>query len=220
VNAKLSYISKTRKERRSAALTKAHEQSDSEAEEAPEERTEAEEKRVSNEELERLERDLEQKTAQAEEYLNRLKYLQADFENYKKMVARERERYEKCATEALIKRLLPILDHLEAAFTSAQSCKDLVSFVKGIELIYLDLLEALGQEGLKPIKAVGEKYDPYKHEVVMTVLDEDAPEDMVLEELERGYMLGTHVLRSAKVALSKHAKPASENDASTAAEET
>jgi molecular chaperone GrpE len=201
-------------------LTKAQKKSESEAEEAAEEHTEAEEEKVSSEELARLETELEKKTSQAEEYLNRLKYLQADFENYKKMVARERELYEKCATEALIKRLLPILDHLEAAFTSAQSCNDLISFVKGIELIYLDFLEALSQEGLKPIKAVGEKYDPYKHEVIMTVLDEDAPEDTVLEELERGYMLGTKVLRSAKVAIAKHVKPAPENDETTAAEES
>ena len=193
-------------------MTKAQKTSASEAEEAEEERIETEAgEAVSSEELARLERELEQKTAQAEEYLNRLKYLQADFENYKKMVARERELYEKCATESLIKRLLPILDHLEAAFTSAQSCKDLVSFVKGIELIYFDFLEALSREGLKPIKAVGEKCDPYKHEVMMTVLDEDAPEDTILEELERGYMLGTKVLRSAKVAIAKHAKSAEES---------
>jgi molecular chaperone GrpE len=201
-------------------LTKAQKKSKSEAEEAAEGRIETEEEKVSSEELARLERELEEKTAQAQEYLNRLKYLQADFENYKKMVARERELYEKCATESLIKRLLPILDHLEAAFTSAQSCKDLVSFVKGIELIYFDFLGALSQEGLKPIKAVGEKYDPYKHEVMMTVLDEDAPEDMVLEELERGYMLGTKVLRSAKVAIAKHVKPAPENDETKAADES
>lgn len=201
-------------------MTKAQKKSESEAEEAVAEHIEAEEKGVSSEEVARLEKELEKKTSQAEEYLNRLKYLQADFENYKKMVARERELYEKCATEALIKRLLPILDHLEAAFTSAQSCKDLLSFVKGIELIYLDFLEALSQEGLKPIKAVGEKYDPYKHEVMMTVIEEDAPEDTVLEELERGYMLGTKVLRSAKVAIAKHVKPASENEETTAAEES
>ena len=197
-------------------MTKAQKTSASEAEAAEEEQLETEAgEEVSSEELARLERELKQKTAEAEEYLNRLKYLQADFENYKKMVARERDLYEKCATEALIKRLLPILDHLEAAFTSAQSCKDLVSFVKGIELIYFDFLEALSREGLRPIKAVGEHYDPYKHEVMMTVLNEDAPEDMVLEELERGYMLGTKVLRSAKVAIAKHA---SENEETSAAE--
>ncbi len=194
-------------------MTKAQKKSEPEAEET------AEQIEAEGEAVARLETALAEKTAQAEEYLTRLKYLQADFENYKKMVARERELYEKCATEALIKRLLPILDHLEAAFTSAQSCKDVLSFVKGIELIYLDFLDALGREGLKPIKAVGERYDPYKHEVTMTVIDEDAAEDTVLEELERGYTLGTRVLRSAKVAIAKHPKPAPEQEETTAADE-
>ncbi len=194
-------------------MTKAQKKSEPEAEET------AEQIEAEGEAVARLETALAEKTAQAEEYLTRLKYLQADFENYKKMVARERELYEKCATEALIKRLLPILDHLEAAFTSAQSCKDVLSFVKGIELIYLDFLDALSREGLKPIKAVGERYDPYKHEVTMTVIDEDAAEDTVLEELERGYTLGTRVLRSAKVAIAKHPKPAPEQEETTAADE-
>ncbi len=163
--------------------------------EAPKEETHAE--------VEELHQELQEKTALADQYLSRLKYLQAEFENYKKMVARERQLYQMCATEGLIKRILPILDTLEAAFTSAKECRDLPSFVKGIELIYLDLIDALSQEGLKPIKAVGEKFDPYKHEVTMTVLDPDAPEDTVVEEVERGYMLGTKVLRSSKVVIAK-----------------
>jgi len=158
-------------------------------------------------ELERLKKELEEKTALADEYLSRLKYLQADFENYKKMAARERQLYEMCATEELIKRLLPIIDTLEAGFASAKQCEDLMSFVKGIELTYNDLMDMLGKEGLKPIKAVGEKFDPYKHEVTMTVIDDDHPEDTILEELERGYTLGAKVIRTSKVGISKKATP-------------
>ncbi|MHC1600335.1 MAG: nucleotide exchange factor GrpE [Candidatus Methanospirareceae archaeon] len=156
-------------------------------------------------ELERLKKELEEKTALADEYLSRLKYLQADFENYKKMVAREREMYEMCATERLIKRLLPIIDTLEVGIASAKQCDDLISFVKGIELVYQDLMEALSKEGLKPIKAVGEKFDPYKHEVTKTVINDDHPEDTILEELEKGYMLGAKVIRTSKVGISKKA---------------
>lgn len=154
-------------------------------------------------EPEELYQELQEKTALADQYLARLKYLQAEFENYQKIVARERQLYQMCATEGLIKRILPILDTLEAALTSAQACRDLPAFMKGIALIYRDLLDALGQEGVKPIKAVGEKYDPYKHEVTMTVLDAAAPEDTVVEEVERGYMLGTKVLRSSKVIIAR-----------------
>jgi molecular chaperone GrpE len=158
---------------------------------------------VPSAELERLKQELTAKTALAEEYLSRLKYLQADFENYKKMVAREREQYEQCATEGLIKRLLPLIDTFEAALASAETCEDLKAFVTGIELIYKDLMDELSKEGLKPINAVGAKFDPYKHEVVMTIMDTNHPEDTILEELEKGYMLGAKVLRTSKVKIAK-----------------
>jgi molecular chaperone GrpE len=162
---------------------------------------------VTGAELGELEKKLDEKTRLADEYLTRLKYLQADFENYKKMAARERKMYETCATEQLIKNLLPILDNFEAALAAAKQGDDLPSFVRGIELIYKDLSAVLEKEGLKPIKAVGEKFDPYKHEVTMTAIDEDLPEDTVLEELEKGYLLSSKVIRTAKVAVSKKEAP-------------
>jgi len=165
--------------------------------------------RIKNEkEVQRNEKkELEEKTKLADEYLTRLKYLQADFENYKKMAARERKMYEMCATEELIKSLLPIIDNLETALASASQGDDTASFVKGFELIYKDLMAALEKEGLKPIKAVGEKFDPYKHEVTLTAIDEGLPEDTVLEELQKGYMLGPKVIRTAKVEVSKKEAP-------------
>ena len=162
---------------------------------------------VTSTEIESLKKELEEKTRLAEDYLLQLKYLQADFENYKKMVAREREMYETCATEELTKSLLPIIDNLEIAIASAKQNEDSSSFVEGIELVYKDLMAVLGEEGLKSIKAVGEKLDPYKHEVIMTVIDDGLPEDTVLEELEKGYMLGSKVIRTAKVKVSKVKSP-------------
>ena len=162
---------------------------------------------VKSTEVETLKKELEEKTKLADDYLSRLKYLQADFENYKKMVAREREMYEMCATEELTKSLLPIIDNLEIAIASAKQNEDEPSFVEGIELIYKDLMAVLGEEGLKPIKAVGEKFDPYKHEVIMTVIDDGLPEDTVLEELEKGYILGSKLIRTAKVKVSKVKSP-------------
>ena len=155
---------------------------------------------IASTESELLKSELDEKTKLADEYLSRLTYLQADFENYKKMVARERELYEMCATEALIKNLLPIIDTLECAIASASNN---TSFEEGIALIYKDLIAVLAKEGLKPIKAVGEKFDPYKHEVVMAVIDDTLPEDTILEEFEKGYMLGSKVIRTSKVKVSK-----------------
>ena len=161
---------------------------------------EEEEAEVTSTEAESLKSGLDEKTKLADEYLSRLKYLQADFENYKKMVARERELYEMCATETLIMNLLPIIDTLEYAIASTSNN---TSFEEGIALIYKDLIAVLGKEGLKPIAAVGEKFDPYKHEVIMTVIDDDHPEDTILEVFEKGYMLGSKVIRTSKVKVSK-----------------
>ena len=158
---------------------------------------------VTSTEIESLKKELEEKTKLADDYLSQLKYLQADFENYKKMVARGREMYEMCATEELTKSLLPLIDDLEIAIASAKQNEDRLSFVEGIGLIYKDLMAVLGEEGLKPIKAVGEKFDPYKHEVIMTIVDDGLPEDTILEELEKGYMLGSKLIRTAKVKVSK-----------------
>ncbi|MEA2033091.1 MAG: nucleotide exchange factor GrpE [Euryarchaeota archaeon] len=162
---------------------------------------------VTSTEVDTLKKELEEKTKLADDYLSRLKYLQADFENYKKTVARGREMYEMRATEELTKSLLPLIDNLEIAIASAKQNEDRASFVEGIELIYKDLMAVLGKEGLKPIKAVGEKFDPYTHEVIMTVIDDSLPEDTVLEELEKGYMLGSKLIRTAKVKVSKVKSP-------------
>jgi len=157
-----------------------------------------------NTELDTLKEKLEEKTKLADEYLSRLKYLQADFENYKKMEARDRKTYEMSATEGLIKNLLPIIDAFEIAIALAKKNYNKPSFIKGIELIYSDLLSVLGKEGLKQIKAVGKKFDPYYNEVTMTVINNAIPEDTVVEEHEKGYMCGSKVIRTSKVTVSKN----------------
>ena len=156
-----------------------------------------------NLELNTLRKELEEKTRLADEYLSRLKYLQADFENYKKMVARERKTFEMKATETLIRNLLPIIDSFEIAIELAKKNYNKASFIKGIELIYSDFLSELGKEGLKQINAVGKKFDPYYNEVTMTVINNDLAEDTVVEEHEKGYMLGSKVIRTSKVKVSK-----------------
>ena len=154
-------------------------------------------------EFDALKKELEEKTKLADEYLSRLKYLQAEFENYKKMEARERKTYEMNATELLIKNILPIIDSFEIAIELAKKNYNKASFIKGIELIYSDLLSVLGKEGLKQITAVGKKFDPYYNEVTMTVINNNIAEDTVVEEHERGYMLGSKVIRTSKVKVSK-----------------
>jgi molecular chaperone GrpE len=165
---------------------------------------------VINTELDSLKMKLDEKTKLADEYLSRLKYLQADFENYKKMEARDRKTFEISATEGLIKNLLPILDAFEIALLSEKKNFNKASFIKGIELIYSDLMSVLAKEGLKQIKAIGKKFDPYFNEVTMTVIDNTLPEDTVVEEHEKGYMLSSKVIRTSKVTVSKVKNPLDE----------
>jgi len=176
---------------------------EAEEKEVKEDSDEVKEAERTSTEVEQLKSDLEAQTKIAEDYLSRLKYLQADFENYKKMAARERDLYVLCATEELIKALLPVIDNLEAAIASTKQNEDDTSIVEGLVLIYTNLLEVLGKEGLKPIQAVGEKFDPYKHEVLLTVTDDELPEDTVVDEFEKGYTFGSKVIRSSKVKVSK-----------------
>ena len=138
---------------------------------------------------------------QVEEYKNLAMYLRADLENYKKRVAREREDYVKNAEESLILELLDVYENLERAVETARKAND--SMAKGLEMIYANLKTVLEKHGLKPIKAVGEKFDPYLHEAIMQEVDDDHEEDTVLEEIQRGYTLNLKVIRYAKVKVSK-----------------
>lgn len=138
---------------------------------------------------------------QVDEYKNLAMYLRADLENYKKRVARERDDYVKSANETLILELLDVYENLERAVATARKADD--SMAKGLEMIYANMKTVLDKHGLKPIKTVGEKFDPYLHEAMMQEVDDDHEDDTVLEEIQRGYTLNMKVIRYAKVKVSK-----------------
>ena len=141
---------------------------------------------------------------QVDEYKNLAMYLRADLENYKKRTAREREEYVKNANESLILELLDVYENLERAVETARKADD--SMAKGLEMIYANLKSVLEKHGLKPIKAVGEKFDPFLHEAILQEVDDDHEEDTVLEEIQRGYTLNMKVIRYAKVKVSKRSE--------------
>ncbi len=133
-----------------------------------------------------------------------LQRLQAEFENYKKRVDREKEEFVKYAKAELMQGLLPTLDTFEIAL---KSTKDNEKFVKGMEMVYAQFVSALRSEGLKPIEAVGKKFDPYLHEVMLKEKS-DKDDGAVLEELQKGYMLNDRVLRHSKVKISEKVEKA------------
>ena len=149
-------------------------------------------------ELERTRSQLTEKSHKIEELTDTLKRLQAEFENYKKWNAKDKTEFVKYAHADVIARLLPVLDSFEIAL---KNTSDREKFVEGIKIIYAQFHSMLEAEGLKPIKATGEKFDPYKHEVLMKE-ESDKPEEIILEEFQKGYMLNDKVLRHSKVKVS------------------
>jgi len=144
---------------------------------------------------EKKEKSDEQK--KIDELTETLKRLQAEFENHKKRAAKENSEFAKCASEQLVKKLLPVLDSFEQALKNKNSKE----FVSGVELIYSQLFSVLKEEGLNHIDCRGKKFDPYCEEVL---LQEEADKDnIVLEELQKGYTLNGKVIRTAKVKLGK-----------------
>ncbi len=146
---------------------------------------------------ERLARMLAEEKARAEDYFNRLLRMQADFENYRKRVAREREDLLKYANEQLIMALLPVIDNFDRALSAKNDNSE--KLLAGVEMISRQLCDILAKEGLEAVPAVGEQFNPEFHEAVMKEETGDYPENTVTEELRRGYLYKGRVIRPAMV---------------------
>ena len=144
----------------------------------------------------------EKLTAELEELNQRFLRVAADFENYKRRTNLEREDLLKYSNAKLLGELLPVIDNFELGLKNASSSPEVQSFLKGVEMIYTQLMGILEKEGLQKIAAVGEHFDPNKHEAVMQVTDETVEDDTVVEELRAGYQLKDKVLRPAMVKVS------------------
>ena len=107
--------------------------------------------------------DIEKK--KSEEYLTRLKYLQADFENFEKRIKRQNENLVNLSAERVIQKIIPILDEIELAIKESQKIKNSIHIVKGLDMILINLNKILKLEGVVIIDALGYPFDPLKHEV-------------------------------------------------------
>jgi len=161
----------------------------------PEEPT-TEEEPIAEEEPESLEEALAEAKHKVEEYLANWQRTQADFVNYKRRNEQERQEFGKFANSQLILSLLPVLDDLERAFESATPQVARLKWVEGIRLIDRKLRAALEAHGVSQIKALGEPFDPNLHEAAMHSKGE---EGIVVQELQKGYMLHDRVIRPSRV---------------------
>jgi molecular chaperone GrpE len=149
---------------------------------------------------EQVEVDVEALRAERDEYLEHLKRVAADFENYRKRAARDQESLVARAAERLVRELLPVLDDLERALQAAEQHEE-VELEEGVRLVHRQLADALRKEGLEEIPTDG-KFDPHLHEALLAQPAE-AEEGMVIEVLQKGYRLGDHVLRPARVVVAE-----------------
>jgi len=159
---------------------------------------------ASRAELKRLQTAL----AEARESLARR---QADFENYRKRIERDRGDAQTRMVSEVARKLLPVVDNLERALDAERSMettesKEFRHFLHGVELINKQLNEVLESLGVQPIAAVGERFDPHVHEAVATESSDEYEPDTVIEELTRGYRIGERLLRPAMVKVAARAK--------------
>ncbi len=137
------------------------------------------------------------------DYIDHLKRLQAEFENYIKRVEKERTDFKKFSSEKLLLKILLVIDDLERAlkeFAKEQIPQDVM---QGMQMIFKNMHKIIEEEGVKEIKSTNQKFDPHKHEVLLVECNGKCDDNVVLEELQKGYMLGDKVIRYAKVKINK-----------------
>src|ERR1700688_3154192 len=145
--------------------------------------------------------ELQKLKAERDSLLDRLARAQAEFENARRRASKEQQDFRDYAAADAIRPLLPVLDSFERALQAKSNSGD---FRNGVELIYKQLLDALGKLGVRSIPAKGEQFDPHVHEAIEMVETSDAADHEVLEELQRGYKIKDRLLRPAMVKVAKN----------------
>ena len=159
---------------------------------------------IKKSELESLKNELEAEKKKSKDYFDRFLRLQAEFDNAKKRIQREQLEFVKYANEQIIVELLGILDDLERSVEARETNhQDPEAFLKGIEMILSHVYELLKKNNVHPIEAKGKIFDPHFHEALMQVENNQLPENTIVEELQKGYMLGDRVIRTTKAKVSK-----------------
>lgn len=141
----------------------------------------------------------EQLQAELDEAENRRLRLLADYENFKRRAALDKEALQKYRSQSVLTNLIPILDNFERALAVEAKEDEARSLMEGMDMIYRSLTDALKAEGLVEIEACDQEFDPNFHQAIMTDHVEDKPSGIVLEELQKGYILKDRVLRPSMV---------------------
>ncbi len=156
--------------------------------------------------LKKLQTEVKAKEAQAGEYLELLKRVKADFDNYRKRMLREQTRLTELAAESIISKLLPLADNLERALKAAENNSDFESLRDGVRIVYEQLQKIFEEEDVKVIDPQGDIFDPNCHEAVVQEVSQDFEDETVLEVMQKGYMIKDKLLRPAMVKVCRQLK--------------
>lgn len=164
-----------------------------------------EKKSSKEDELTKLEEELKTKEEENSELKSHIQRLQADFDNFRKQSDKQKQDLIRYANEGLITKFLDVYEDMERALENSKTEEELR---EGLELIYSKMKSTLEKEGVEEIPAVGEKFDPFKHEALLTVDSPDHENNEIVDELMKGYTLKDKVIKYSKVRVCKKAKKA------------
>ncbi|MEN2446139.1 nucleotide exchange factor GrpE [Bacillus aerius] len=167
--------------------------------EAQEEAVQAETEEVKHDEQSAFQEKIDELQQLLDEKENKILRVQADFENYKRRARTEVETVQKYRSQHVVSDLLPALDNFERALGIDPDNEQTKSLLEGMQMVYRQLVEALKNEGVEPIEAVGKEFDPNLHQAVMQVEDENYDSNIAVEELQKGYKLKDRVIRPSMV---------------------
>ena len=159
--------------------------------------------RVDQEEIEALKEELEEARIKSDEYLEGWQRARAEFANYRKRIEREREQVHQDASGLVIRRFLDVLDDLDRALKNRPQEGEGADWAAGIELIYRKLLSALEAEGVTPMEAEGDDFDPNLHEAISQEPSAEHESGEIIEVVQNGYLIGERVLRPARVRVAR-----------------
>jgi molecular chaperone GrpE len=152
-----------------------------------------------SETVKKLEEQLTAEEAKSKDYMNRLKYLQADFENYRRRVEKETQEAVQKSNAQLVSCLVDVLDTLESAICAGETTENTAALLEGIKMVHKNLDNLLAKEGLQRLECVGKAFDPNLHGILAQVPTNEHENGTVLEEARKGFMFRGKVLRPSVV---------------------
>ncbi|MBE0432376.1 nucleotide exchange factor GrpE [candidate division WOR-3 bacterium] len=151
----------------------------------------------------RLKEEVVKKDEEIKTFKDRYLRALADLDNYRKRMEREYENMRQYSQVEFFRKIIPVLDSFDRAVNDVSTDSNTENYAQGVEMIYRQLRDTLRSMGLEEFSSLGEIFDPARHEAVATVVSDDKPENTVVEEVSKGYVIRDRIIKPAKVLVSK-----------------